>query len=128
LALGTEVSLEALAEAGGVVADATARAVSAKVVAFAKKYITTRGALLKGAIRTTSTNITDATDVLERVPGLRVGLRSFVGELFLLDTTATAIAVGRAHSTLTCLAIVVIKAFALAGLPVAYAFHGALNA
>merc|ERR1719478_637057 len=114
LAASAEVALEALAEAGGVVAEATAGAVAAEVVALAEEDVRAGGALLKGAVRATGAKVTDAANVLEGVPGLGVGLGGLVGELLLLDAAAAAVAVGGAHGT-------------LAGLAVAHAFHGALD-
>merc|ERR1719498_2240092 len=71
--------------------------------------------------------VTDAANVLEGVPGLGVGLGGLVGELLLLDAAAAAVAVGGAHGTLASLAVVAVKALALAGLAVAHALHGALD-
>merc|ERR1719174_1632457 len=127
LALGAEVTLEALAEAGGVVAKATSRAVAAEVVALAEEDIGAGGALLEGAVRATSAKVADAADFLEGIPRLGVGLGGFVGELLLDDAAATVVAVGRAHGALAGLAVVAIEALALAGLAVARALHGALN-
>jgi len=127
LALGPEVTLEALAKASGIVADPTAGAVTAKVVALAKKHVTARWALLEGAVRTTSTDVAHAADVLECVPWSRVSLGSFVRELLLRHAATAAIAVGWAHSTLTGLAIVVVEALALASLAIAQSLVRALS-
>jgi len=127
LALGAEVTLKALAKASGVITDTTAGAITTEVVALAKKHITARWALLEGAVRTTSTDVAHASDVLECVPWSRVSLGSFVRELLLGHAATTAIAVGWAHSTLTGLAIVVVEALALASLTIAQSLVGALS-
>jgi len=127
LALSAEIPLKALAKTSGVVTNTTAGAVTTKVVALAQEYVTARRAFLKGAVRTTGTDVTDTAYVLEGIPWLGVCLRCFVSELLLLHTAATAITVVGAHSTFTCLAVIVVEAFAFTSLAVAYAFHRALN-
>merc|ERR1719310_2405427 len=127
LAASAEVALEALAEAGGVVAEAAAGAVAAEVVALSEEDVRAGGALLKGAVGATGAKVTDAANVLEGVPGLGVGLGGLVGELLLLDAAAAAVAVGGAHGTLAGLAVVAVEALALASLAVAHALHGALD-
>merc|ERR1719235_2800838 len=64
LALGAEVALEALAEARRVVADATAGAIAAKIVALAKEDVAAGGALLERAVRAAGAEVADAADVL----------------------------------------------------------------
>merc|ERR1711988_624302 len=125
LALGAEVTLEALAEAGGVIAKTTAGAIAAKVVALAKEDVTAGRAFLKGAVRTTGTKVANAADFLKGIPRLGVGLRGFVCKLFLDDAAATVVAVGWAHGALTGLAVVSVEALALASLAVARSLHGA---
>merc|ERR1711865_1046618 len=127
LAAGAEVALEALAEARGVIAEATARAVTAEVVAFAEEDVVAGGAFFEGAVRATGAEVANATDVLEGIPGLGVGLGGLVGKLFLLDAAATAVAVGGAYGTLAGLAVVAIEALAFTGLAVAHALHGAFD-
>merc|ERR1712028_260053 len=127
LAAGAEVALEALAEAGGVVAETTAGAITAEVVALAEENVIAGGAFFEGAVRATGAEVANATDVLEGIPGLGVGLGGLVGKLFLLDAAATAVAVGGAYGTLAGLAVVAIEALAFAGLAVAHALHGAFN-
>merc|ERR1719149_233297 len=118
LAAGAEVALEALAAAG---------AITAEVVALAEENVIAGGAFFEGAVRATGAEVANATDVLEGIPGLGVGLGGFVSELFLLDAAATAVAVGGAYGTLAGLAIVAIEALAFTGLAVAHALHGAFN-
>merc|ERR1719359_1492286 len=127
LALGAEVALEALAEARGVVADATAGAVAAKVVALAEEDVRAGGALLEGAVRAAGAEVADAADVLVGVPRGGVGLGGLVRELLLLDAAATVVAVARAQGALSRLAVVAVEALALAGLAVAGALVGALG-
>merc|ERR1719472_330719 len=127
LALGAEVALEALAEARRVVADATAGAVAAEVVALAKQDVAAGRALLKRAVRTTGAEVTNAADVLVGVPRGGVGLGGLVRELLLLDAAAAVVAVARAQGTLAGLAIVAVEALALTGLAVAGALVGALG-
>ena len=68
LAAGAEVALEALAQARGVVTDATARAIAAEVVALAEQHVRARRALLERAVRATGAQITDTADVLVGIP------------------------------------------------------------
>jgi len=127
LAAGAEVALEALAEAGRVVADATAGAVAAEVVALAEEHVRAGGALLEGAVRAAGAEVADAADVLVGVPRGGVGLGGLVRELLLLDAAAAVVAVARAERTLAGLAVVAVEALALAGLAVAGALVGALG-
>jgi hypothetical protein len=127
LAAGAEVALEALAEAGGVIAETTAGAIAAEVVALAEEDVIAGGAFFEGAVGATGAEVANATDVLEGIPGLGVGLGGLVGELFLLDAAATAVAVGGAYGTLAGLAVVAIEALAFTGLAVAHALHGAFD-
>merc|ERR1719359_2678519 len=128
LALGAEVALEALAEARGVVADATAGAVAAEVVALAEEDVGAGGALLEGAVRAARAEVADAADVLVGVPRGGVGLGGLVRELLLLDAAAAVVAVARAQGALSRLAVVAVEALALAGLAVAGAAVRALLA
>merc|ERR1719171_3229692 len=127
LALGAEVTLEALAEARGVVADATAGAVAAEVVALAEEDVGAGGALLEGAVRAARAEVTDAADVLVGVPRGGVGLGGLIRELLLLDAAAAVVAVAREQGALAGLAVVAVEALALAGLAVAGALVGALG-
>merc|ERR1719327_1659266 len=119
LALGAEVALEALAEARRVVADATAGAVAAEVVALAEQHVRARRALLEGAVRAARAEVADTADVLVGVPRGGVGLGGLVRELLLLDAAAAVVAVARAQGALAGLAVVAIEALALARLAVA---------
>merc|ERR1719387_3070241 len=74
LAAGAEVALEALAEAARVVADATARAVAAEVVALAEQHVRARRALLERAVRAAGAQIAHTAHVLVGVPRRRVSL------------------------------------------------------
>merc|ERR1719182_976124 len=114
LALGAEVALEALAQARRVVADAAAGAVAAEVVTLAEQDVGAGRALLEGAVRATRAEVADAADVLVGVPRGGVGLGGLVGELLLLDAAAAVVAVARAQGALARLAVVAVKALALA--------------
>jgi len=127
LALGTEVSSEALAETTRVIADAAAGAVAAPLVTVAEEHVRSRWALLKGAVRTTVAQVTNAANMLHCVPWRVVGLGSLSSELLLGVADTTAGAVVRANSTLAGDAVVVLEALALAGLAVTDALVGALN-
>jgi hypothetical protein len=127
LAAGAEVALEALAKARGVIAETTARAIAAEVIALAEEDVRSRGAFFKGAVGATGTKVAHTSNMLECIPGLGVGLGGFVGELFLLDAAATAIAIGGTYGTLAGLAIVAVEALAFTGLAVTHALHGAFD-
>jgi len=125
LALGAEVALEALADTRGVVAETTARAIAAEVVALTEEDVSARGAFFKGAVGTTGAKVANTADMLGSIPGFGVGLGGFVSELFLGDTAATAVAVGGTYGTFASLAVVAVEALAFASLAVAAALHGA---
>jgi len=127
LALGTEVTSEALAETSRVVTDAAARAVAALLVTVAEEHIRSRRALLKGAVRTTVAQVTNAANMLHCVPRSRVGLGSLSCKLLLGVADTASGAVVRAHGALASDAVVVVEAFALAGLAVADTLVRAFN-
>merc|ERR1712159_467241 len=83
LALGAEVAGEALAEAGGVVADTTARAVTSLLVTVTQEHIGAGGALLEGAVRSAVAHVAHASHMLHGVPRAGVGLGGLVCELLL---------------------------------------------
>merc|ERR1719181_450959 len=128
LAAGAEGALEALAQAARVVAEAAAGAVAAEVVALAEQHVRARRALLERAVRAAGAQVADAADVLVGVPRVGVRLGRLVRELLLLDAVTAVVAVGRAHGTLACLAVVAVEALALARLAVAGALVRALDA
>ena len=68
LALGTVVSVEAVADACCVIAKTAARAVTASLVTEALKHIRSRWAFNKGAIRSTATQIAKTSNVLLSIP------------------------------------------------------------
>merc|ERR1719409_894025 len=72
LAHFSEVAREAFADSGGVVADATARAVAALGVPVAAERVCARGALLEGAVRTAEARVAFAAVVVVRIPGIVV--------------------------------------------------------
>merc|ERR1711906_35946 len=111
-ALGAKVAGEALAEAGAVVADAAARAVTALRVAVALEHVDARRALLERAVRSTVAKVAHAAHVLHGVPRGGVGLRGISGELLLGVAEAVVGAVARAHGALASDAVVVVEAVA----------------
>ena len=119
LAAGAKVALEALAQARGVIADATAGTIAAEVVTLTEQHVRAGWALLKRAVRATGAQITDTADVLVGIPRRGVRLRGLVRELLLLDAAAAVVAVAGARGALARLAVVAVKALALAGLAVA---------
>jgi len=127
LALVAEVPREALAEAVGVIADTTAGAVAALLVTVAEEHIGARGALFERAVRSAEAQVAHAAHVLHGVPRRVVGLAGLNSELLLRIADTPAGAVVRAHRTLARDTVVVLEAFALAGLAVANTLVGALN-
>jgi len=127
LAAGAKVALEALAQARGVIADATAGTIAAEVVTLTEQHVRAGWALLKRAVRATGAQITDTADVLVGIPRRRVRLRGLVRELLLLDAAAAVVAVARAGRALTRFAVVAVKALAFAGLAVTSATVGAFR-
>ena len=137
------VSLEALAHTITVVADATAGAVASLNISVSAKDISARGALLKGAVRSTEAEVAMAAHGLVVVPGAddrgavslsdgggdggAVGGASRGGKGRLRRADAAAGAVIRANSTLTSDTLVTVEANALAGFGVAGALIGALS-
>jgi multidrug transporter EmrE-like cation transporter len=63
--------------------------------------------------------------MLLSIPWFRVSLGGFIGELLLLDTATTTVAVGWAYGTFAGLAVVTIEALAFARLTITHTFHGA---
>ena len=68
LALGAEVTSEALAEASGVVADTTPGAVTTLLVTVAEEDIRAGRALLEGAVGATEAHVANAANVLHSIP------------------------------------------------------------
>lgn len=75
LALGAVVAVEAVADAITVVAETSAGAIAAGFIAVSLENIRTRGAFVKGAVRTSASKVTDAANLLLSVPGSSVGAR-----------------------------------------------------
>ena len=127
LALGAVVAVEAVANTGGVVTEAAARAVAAGLVAIAVEHVGARGAFDERAVRAAPTQIANAPDVLLRVPRRRVDAVSLNSQLLLREADAGITAFVGANCALARNAVVVGKALALAGFPVASALVGALR-
>ncbi len=119
--------MEAGAGAGAVVADASARAVAASLVAEASHHIGAGGALDEGAVRASSSEIANASDMLVVVPRGVVVAASLVSELLLSEANASVTALVGADGSLASNALVVSEALALAGLAVAQTLVGALD-
>ena len=135
LALGSKVSLEALAESVGVVAESASGAVASLVVSVSEEDIGAGRALLEGAVRAAEAKVADASDVLDGVPrvggeaggGAAVGGSGVLGHLELSRAEAALRAVLGADGTLARHALVVLETVALSGLAVALALVGALD-
>jgi len=114
LALVTEVTSEALAEALRIVADTTAGAIATLLVTVSEENVRARWALLERAVRTPEAQVAHAAHVLHRVPRSIVRLVRLDGELLLGVADAAAGAVVRAHGALAGDAVVIFEAFTLA--------------
>lgn len=119
LALGAVVSVEARARASGVIANTSTRAVSTSLVTESLERIWARGAFQQRAIRTTATQITDASDVLLSIPRSRVNAGSLGGELLFREAHTSITARIRANSTLASNSVVVSEAGAFTSLAIA---------
>ena len=133
MALVSIVSSEALAESLAVVADSTSGAVTSLGVSVSEKDISSRGALLEGAVRSTEAKVALASDVLEGIPRSGVdggSSRSSTvggGKGGLGEADSTPVAVGGAHGPLASHALIAIVALALSGLAVTGSLVGALD-
>jgi len=122
LAFVAEVASEALAQAGGVVADAATRAVAAFLVAVAEEDVWAGGALLQRAIGAAEAKVAHAADRLHRVPRGVVSLVRLHRELLLSVADTPAAAVVRAYCALACDTFIVLKTSTLSSFSVAEAF------
>jgi len=133
LALVSVVSSEALAKSLAVVADSTSGAVTSLGVSVSEEDISSGGALLEGAVRSTEAKVTLTSDVLECIPrgGVDGGSsRSSTvggGKGRLGEADSTPVAVGGAHGPLAGHALISIVALALSRLAVAGSLVGALD-
>jgi len=133
LALVSVVSSEALAKSLAVVADSTSGAVTSLGVSVSEEDISSGGALLEGAVRSTEAKVTLTSDVLEGIPrgGVDGGSsRSSTvggGKGRLGEADSTPVAVGGAHGPLAGHALISIVALALSRLAVAGSLVGALD-
>ena len=127
LTLSSVISVEAVAGAGGIVADPTAGAISAGFVTVPLQRIRAGGALHKRTVRSTTANITDATDMHLRIPWGRIGSGSFSSQLQFSEANSRIIAVIGAHSTLTSNSLVVSETTTFTRLTVADTLARALD-
>ena len=127
LTLGAIETGEARADAGSVVAEASAGAVSASLVTVAIKRIGAGRALLQVAGGAAVAGVTEATHVLHGIPRLRVCAASLGSQMLLRPASAAVIAIVGAEGTLASNTIVAREAVASTGGTVAGSLVGALS-
>lgn len=127
MALGSIEAGEAAADAGAVVAEPSAGAVSARLVAVAVQGVRAGGALLQVAGGTSVAGVAEAADVLHGVPGLGVGAASLGGKVLLGPAGSAVVTVIGAQGTLASNTVITGEAVAGAGGSVASALVGALH-
>jgi hypothetical protein len=127
LAPGSKESSEASASTIRIVAFPTTRAVTAGFISIPIKRISSRGALLEIAGRSTVSLVADTTDVLHGIPGGAVCTISTGSKVFLGPASSTVVTVVRANRTLTSDALVAGEALALTSVAVANTLVGALS-
>jgi len=127
LALGAIETGETRADAGSVVAQASAGAVSAGLVTVTIKRVGAGRALLQVAGRAAVAGVTEAAHVLHGIPRLRVGAASLGGEMLLGPAGAAVIAVVGAEGTLASNTVVAREAVAGSGSAVAGSLVGAFS-
>lgn len=125
LAFGTIKAGEAAANTRAVVAQASAGAVSARLVAVPVQGVSARGALLQVAGGASVTSVAEAADVLHGVPGLGVGAAGLGSQVLLGPAGTAVIAVVGAQSTLASNTVVTGEAVAGSGRSVAGSLVGA---
>lgn len=118
---------EARAGAGRVVADTTARAITASLTAVAIERIRARGALLLVASRASVARVAEATNVLHGIPRQTVGTRALGGQDLLGPASSAVVAVVGAGSSLASNSFVPGEALARANLAVTETLVGALS-
>jgi len=120
--------MEAVASTSTVITNTAAGAISALNIAISLKRVRSRRALDERAVRTSATQIANATHMHLSIPGSTVCARGFCGQLFLSKAHTGFIAVVGAHGALTGNAIIVGKALAFTSLAITQTFARALNA
>lgn len=127
LALGSVETREAAADTSAVVAEASAGAVAARLIAVAVQRVGAGGALLQVAGRATVARIAEAADMLHGIPRLSVSATGLGGEVLLRPAGAAVVAVVGAESTLASNSVVAGEAVAGTGGAIASALVGALH-
>ena len=107
LALGAEVSVEAGAGAGAVVADSAPRAVSAGRIAQPLQGVAARGTLQQRAVWSSAADVAHAAHVHLRVPGRGVHAAGLHGQLLLGEADAGLVTVVGTHGALTGNSVVI---------------------
>ena len=128
LAFSSVVAGEARANTGVVVTDTTSRAVTTLISAISTHNIGVRGAFTEGAVRSTESNVADASLLLQSVPRGDIFFTSFSSKLLRSHTDSTVIAVIRADGTLASVTFVVVVALAQTSLAVTGSLVGAFCA
>jgi len=111
-ALSAVVSVEAIADTGGVVTKTTTGAITTRLITKTLHNISTGWALNKRTIRSTTAQITKTTNVFLSIPGGGVCSRGFSSELLLGETDARFTALVRADGTFTGDTFIIIETFA----------------
>lgn len=127
LASGSEESGEARAGAIRIVAFSTTRAITSGLTAVSIEGISSRGALLKIAGRTSVSLVADATNMLHGIPGGAVSAVSTACQVLLRPAGSAVIAVVRADSALARDTFIAGKALAFASVAIANSLVGALS-
>lgn len=127
MALGTVETRETTANTSAIVAQASAGAVSAGLVAVAVEGVGAGGALLQVAGGASVAGIAEAAHVLHGVPGRGVGAAGFGGEVLLGPASAAVIAVVGAECALASNTIVAREAVAGTSGTITRALVGALH-
>jgi len=119
--------VEATACSRTIIANTSARAISASLVAVASHHIGAGGALDQRAVRSPSSQVANASYVLVGIPWGVVRSASLGGELLLGEADTIVTALVGADGSLASNALVVREASALASLSVASTLVRALN-
>jgi hypothetical protein len=119
LASSTEVTSKALAQALVVVTDTSARAISTSFISFTEKNIAARRTFLERTVRSSVSQIANASNMLKRIPGGVVCCTGFAGELFFSVANTSVVTVRRTDGSFAGDTVVVLEAIAFSGLSVA---------
>ena len=119
--------MEATAGSCTIITDSSARAISSRLAAITPHNIRARRALNQGAIRASSSQIANASDMLVVVPRSGVLANSRISELLLSEADTVITALVGADGSLASNTFIVGEARALTSLSVADTFVRALN-